>query len=85
MLIGLPVLYVASFGPACWATYRYKSLGRPVIEIYSPVFDYALDLDAIYEERLVPTAMRRYMLWGVPRGMLPAVTRGGLRWHYCPG
>ena len=24
MLIGLPVLYVLSFGPACWATRNYS-------------------------------------------------------------
>src|SRR5262249_39049162 len=37
LLIGLPVLYVASFGPACWAVANGKIAARPVARVYWPV------------------------------------------------
>lgn len=36
VLIGLPVLYVALFGPACWLATSWPPLRRPVNSIYSP-------------------------------------------------
>jgi hypothetical protein len=36
-LIGLPVLYVASFGPACWVT-SHATVGIPVVNVvYLPM------------------------------------------------
>ena len=37
LLIGLPVLYVASFGPACWISSRAKLTGKWVITPYRPI------------------------------------------------
>ncbi len=36
LLIGLPVLYVALFGPACWLATSWAPLRGPVNSIYSP-------------------------------------------------
>src|SRR5436190_24023387 len=35
-LIGLPLLYVMSFGPACWIANRYRPLRGVVKSIFSP-------------------------------------------------
>src|SRR5262245_50991401 len=37
LLIGLPVLYVASFGPACWMTSRLDLGARLIPTIYKPI------------------------------------------------
>jgi hypothetical protein len=37
LLIGLPVLYVTSFGPACWISSRVEPSGETVSLIYRPV------------------------------------------------
>jgi hypothetical protein len=37
LLIGLPVLYVASFGPACWVTSRLNFGARSISVIYRPI------------------------------------------------
>ena len=37
LLIGLPVLYVASFGPACWLADRYASAWNVVWDVYYPL------------------------------------------------
>jgi hypothetical protein len=37
LLIGLPVLYAASFGPACWLTGRCKSLHPIFQKTYFPL------------------------------------------------
>ncbi len=36
-LIGLPVLYVASFGPACWLVDRGLIARQPVFNLYYPL------------------------------------------------
>ena len=37
LLVGLPVLYVASFGPACWLADRYSDRClHPVAYVYRP-------------------------------------------------
>jgi len=57
VLIGLPVLYVASFGPACWLNER-RYLGRAVVEaIYSPVL-------ATAENSRLPKAIDWYACLG---------------------
>jgi hypothetical protein len=37
LLIGLPVLYVASFGPACWITSRMNVGSSTIGVIYRPI------------------------------------------------
>ncbi len=37
LLIGLPVLYVASLGPACWITSRASAGARLLPIIYAPI------------------------------------------------
>ena len=37
LLIGLPVLYVASFGPACWISSRLNSGSSAVSCVYRPI------------------------------------------------
>ena len=36
-VIGIPVLYVASFGPACWISSRLQPSGTGVSAIYVPI------------------------------------------------
>ena len=43
LMIGLPVLYVASFGPACWIAGRNVELCETVEWIYSPVLEVAAE------------------------------------------
>lgn len=38
ILIGLPILYVASFGPACWIVDRGWFPVEPAAVFYSPLF-----------------------------------------------
>jgi hypothetical protein len=38
LLIGMPVLYAASFGPACWISLRNDAGGRLVGAVYYPIF-----------------------------------------------
>jgi hypothetical protein len=35
--IGVPLLYVASFGPACWITSRWNLPGRWLVVVYRPM------------------------------------------------
>jgi hypothetical protein len=37
LLIGLPVLYVASFGPACWIVSRVPLLSQRLLFVYRPL------------------------------------------------
>lgn len=41
-LIGLPVLYVASFGPACWLVDRDLAPVRPLAIAYYPILRYCV-------------------------------------------
>jgi hypothetical protein len=64
LLIGLPVLYVASYGPACWLIHNVKLPG-PVLDllavVYSPfswwqvTFDFALWYEALLIDRSLPS------------------------------
>jgi hypothetical protein len=37
LLVGLPVLYVASFGPACWISSRVPILKIPMRSLFTPL------------------------------------------------
>jgi hypothetical protein len=41
VLVGLPVLYVVSFGPACWAVSAGWLPPLPVVKFYSPCVEVA--------------------------------------------
>jgi hypothetical protein len=67
LLIGLPLLYVASFGPACWASLRTESSGRLVGTIYHPIFWIAL------EKNIARGSVLWYMGAGAPKGFIPLI------------
>ena len=54
LLIGLPILYVASFGPACWLTNRSAIPRGPVAILYGPLVDRGI------ENR---SGIERFLLW----------------------
>ena len=64
-LIGLPMLYVASFGPACWLTahtapYGFRPSGPPgLMRIYWP-------LGAAYDRKFAADAIRWWARLGAP-------------------
>ena len=37
VLLGLPVIYVASFGPACWVTGRFNTGATALAIVYKPI------------------------------------------------
>jgi len=66
LLIGLPVLYVASFGPACWVADHHEPAWKPVWEIYYP-------LAAVAERGpvLLSRTLMDYGTWGSEAGIIP--------------
>jgi len=62
LLIGLPALYIASFGPASWASLRTGTGGRLVGTIYHPIFWLAL------EKNIARGPILWYMGAGKPSG-----------------
>lgn len=71
LLIGLPVLYVLSFGPACWASLRTRSGGRLIGTIYYPIFWSAIEQD------VGRSAAFLYMTAGAPAGVHPVTELSG--------
>jgi hypothetical protein len=71
VLICLPLLYVASFGPACWLNQRY-GFARPAISIfYRPVFMLLITSSpTLHSAR---GAVIRYMRLGEAGPMQPAL------------
>jgi hypothetical protein len=63
-VIGIPTLYVLSFGPACWISSRLQPSGKFVSAIYLPI------IQIMWRGR--PSVMQRvfyeYVELGVPRG-----------------
>jgi hypothetical protein len=86
LLVGLPILYVASFGPACWISQRAKPARAVVSAMYAPLLEIALDADAaIIEERPFPMLLFRYARWGAKTGWQPYLRSDGrINWDYCP-
>jgi hypothetical protein len=70
LLIGLPVLYVASFGPACWLTSQKWGWSQlqphPAMIVYFP-----LGAMASRPDTAVGRGLRWWMMFGTRRG--PAV------------
>jgi hypothetical protein len=54
-LVGLPVLYVASFGPVCWLINRQNTTARYVAKVYWP-----LGRIATYSDHPVNRPLRWY-------------------------
>jgi hypothetical protein len=67
VLVGLPVLYVGSFGPACWLTsqvHGWSKLQPPrAMLVYFPLGAVASRPDTVYGRGL-----RWWMTFGVKRG-----------------
>ena len=42
-VVGLPALYVASFGPACWVSSHTNSTARVVSIVYEPLMKLSID------------------------------------------
>jgi hypothetical protein len=61
LLIGLPVLYVASFGPACWTTVRHRSLHSAFSATFRPLLWTAEHFPAA-----VMSLLDKYALLGMP-------------------
>jgi hypothetical protein len=84
LLIGLPVLYVASFGPACWTTSRMNRGAGLIPLFYRPVV-------AAYESVEDDSALARVFLWYSTIGAADhwnwfAVASGSTAWElvWCP-
>ena len=72
VLIGLPVLYVGSFGPACWVTSQAHGWSRlqphRAMIVYFPLGALASRSDTVYGRGL-----RWWMTFGVKRGRAAVV------------
>jgi hypothetical protein len=66
LLVGLPVLYVASFGPACWLADRIFMTPNSVRLAYMPVVRLAARFPP--QLRIAP---QRYGDWGSPHATKP--------------
>jgi hypothetical protein len=72
-LIGLPVLYIASFGPACWIASRNLVLMDTISCTYSPVLTIAAD-----DERIAGKGLRYWARFcggeeGITRMIYPPI------------
>jgi hypothetical protein len=74
LLIGLPVLYVASIGPAFWIHQRTDTGGRAILFVYRPILN-AFDADSQFQ-RLIDS----YVLLGVETGSAPCEQDGEMVW-----
>jgi len=61
--VGLPVLYVLSFGPACWISSRLQPSGKVVSAIYWPII--GIMWQGPY---VVQRVLMEYVEFGAPRG-----------------
>ena len=73
LLIGLPVLYLASFGPACWLNERGVLGAAAVSAIYSPVL-------ATAENGRLPKALDWYARLGATPDDFPFVFDKTITW-----
>ena len=81
LLIGLPVLYVVSFGPVCWLT-----AGPPPFEEFPhrSMIVYCLLGKAAMGEGATATALRWWIRLGTPTGMC-AMVPTPLEWNHAVG
>ena len=77
-LIGLPVLYVASFGPACWISSRTDHGKRPLPFLYRPILKLMCWNEEHWEHASRGTALRNSpFCWYAEVG-----AREGAHWFY---
>jgi hypothetical protein len=59
--IAVPIIYVASFGPACWISSRAKIGRKAVVWLYYPIARHCAGLDDPNLERIrITVALYRY-------------------------
>ena len=78
LLIGLPVLYVASIGPSFWIHQRTRTGGRAILFVYRPIIN-AFDADSPWQ-RLLDS----YVFLGVESGSSPCEDDGDIVWFREP-
>jgi hypothetical protein len=77
VVVGLPVLYVASFGPACWICSRLRVRDRHVRFVAVPMAYYPVGSACFYGPLNRP--FERYARWGMAQGsgiLIPFVYSG---------
>ena len=82
----LTIIYLLSFGPACWLSERVEST-RPVISVvYAPVLKFAIEPGmGLAEETPLSDQLLSYARWGARFGWQPVLkVNGQLTWKYCP-
>jgi hypothetical protein len=60
--VGLPTLYVASFGPACWISTRLQPSGEIISTVYSPIIPVMRQGPMVVQYVLI-----HYVLFGMPQ------------------
>ncbi len=81
LLVGLPVLYVASFGPVCWITASPPPFGRKphrAMIVYWPLGDVAMGKGPI------GAALQWWIRLGTPEGRI-AMIPTTLEWNHAVG
>ncbi|MBI3865464.1 MAG: hypothetical protein HY290_26615 [Planctomycetia bacterium] len=76
-VLGVPVLYVLSFGPLCWVTSQSYSSGPPqrTLILYWPLGKLADDNNSA-----TASALRRWILLGIPQGKHTVVPTSATTW-----
>ena len=77
-IIGLPILYVASFGPACWITSRLECEASALPIIYRSV------LWAMSKNARISNTLDAYATAGASRGWMWLDWGDGLNWSEQP-
>jgi hypothetical protein len=71
-VIGLPAVYMLSFGPACWISDRAWVPENVVIPIYRPIVDFCISTES--------TLLRRGVVWYGELLPTPQPQAGAERW-----
>jgi hypothetical protein len=82
VLIVAPLLYVLSFGPACWIATRVDD--NRVLEVFAVCFK-PLSLGVVCLPEWFFPPIERYLGWGAPAASSPEIWRGpdgsGMSWQ----
>src|SRR5262245_55848704 len=76
LLIGLPAMYVASFGPACWLMSRTTVCTKAITAAYQPIFFCWMrcpEQAAAWINWYCYVGARKDWYWGSPGYMPPAL------------
>jgi hypothetical protein len=74
LLIGLPVLYVVSIGPAFWIHQRTGTGGPAMLFVYRPILN-AFNADSPWQRML-----DSYLFLGIESGSSPCEQDGDILW-----